>query len=339
MMNNKTKTLYILVLFAVLFTVSSTQIKVVSADYHAPIVEEISYTDGGANEIDTILLAHPLNIHVDDLLVLIVCSDNGDAGEFFNAVTNFTKLGESGDQLCDSHIAVYYKVADGTEIEVNVTSTTTANMLGWYLRIHGVDTADIIEKESFAVSTAAGINPQYIPSITTTEDNCLVIYGIALDGGDCFPTSVLSPFIELADRVNTGAPLTTYVCGSFGYQNLDNAGPSSDCLVYTEETDGASYFQFAVNGNIEITTTIATSIFYDVFLSLELWGYFGPLALVVIGYVITKKERPLGIFMIIVNALVLWYYLTLVSATPEYWWHIIIVMFGGILCAFQYLSR
>ena len=79
--------------------------------------------------------------------------------------------------------------------------------------------------------------------------------------------------------------------------------------------------------------------FSEIFLSTEMWGYFGPLALVVIGYVIAKKEKPLGIFMIIVEALVLWHYLSLVSATPEYWWHIIILILGGIICAFQSLSR
>lgn len=79
--------------------------------------------------------------------------------------------------------------------------------------------------------------------------------------------------------------------------------------------------------------------FSELFLSTEMWGYFGPLALVVIGYVIAKKERPLGIFIIIVDALILSHYLTLVSETPDYWWHIIIIMFGGIICAFQALSR
>jgi len=79
--------------------------------------------------------------------------------------------------------------------------------------------------------------------------------------------------------------------------------------------------------------------FSEIFLSTEMWGYFGPLALVVIGYVIAKKERPLGIFFVIVDSLIIWYYLQLLSATPEYWWHIIILILGVIICSFQSLSR
>ena len=337
----KHKALCLILVCVLLITVSNTPIEVSAAAEDTPIIEGITYTDGGADEIDTILLSRPLDIHVNDLLVLIVCSDNNNDGTFFNAVENFTKVGESGNAQCNSHIAVYYKVADGTEIEVNVTSAATANILGWYIRIHGVDTSDIIEEQNFAVSTEAGVNPHHIPSITTIEDNCLVLYGISLDGGDCYPTSVLSPFTELSDRVNTGEPLAAYACGSFGYQNLEDAGASEDCMVYTETTDGASYFQIAINGNIESTetTTATTGIFYDLFLSTGMWGYFGPLALVVIGFVVTKNERGLGIFFVIVDSLIIAQYLALVGTTPDYWWHIFILIFGVITCAFQMWSK
>ena len=340
-MKKKTKALLFLVLFAVLFTVSSTQIKEVSAVTLVPVIEEISFTDGGANEIDFLLLARPLNIHVNDLLVLIICSDSNEVGTFFNAIENFTKLGESGDQLCDSHIAVYYKVADGTEIEVNATSVSSANMLGWYIRIHGVDTADIIEAQNFDVSVAVGDNPHEIPSITTTKNNCLVLYGISFDGGDCYPTSVLTPFIELSDRVNTGARLPEYVSGAFGYQNLFCLGSSEDCLVYAEETDGASYFQFAVNGNIESTetTTTANNVFQELFLSDNMWGYVGVIGLVIIGWFITNKEKTLGVFMIIVYSLLIAQYLTLISANPDYWWQVIILILGVLQCTIQLIDR
>ena len=79
--------------------------------------------------------------------------------------------------------------------------------------------------------------------------------------------------------------------------------------------------------------------FSELFLSLELWGYFGVLGLVVIGYLLTKKERPLGIFMIIVDSLVIAHYLTLVDATPEYWWHVFILILGVIQCTIQMMNR
>lgn len=68
----------------------------------------------------------------------------------------------------------------------------------------------------------------------------------------------------------------------------------------------------------------------EIFLSTELWGYFGPLALLCIGYILTQKEKALGIFFFIVDMLVIAQYLDLVSVTPDYWWHIIILIFGVI---------
>jgi hypothetical protein len=82
-----------------------------------------------------------------------------------------------------------------------------------------------------------------------------------------------------------------------------------------------------------------TNIFYLLFLSTELWGYFGPVGLVIIGYILTKKERPLGIFFFIVDALVISHYLTLVEATPDYWWHTIILLLGIIICTIQMIDR
>jgi len=85
--------------------------------------------------------------------------------------------------------------------------------------------------------------------------------------------------------------------------------------------------------------TMEFNIFSELFLSTELWGYFGPLGLVIIGYLLTKKEKNLGIFMVIVDSLIIAQYFALVDATPYYWWHIIILLLGVVLCAFQSMDR
>jgi len=64
----------------------------------------------------------------------------------------------------------------------------------------------------------------------------------------------------------------------------------------------------------------------------DLWGWFGPLALVAIGYVVTMKYKGLGIFFIIVESLVAFTYLDLVTVTPWYWWNIYIMIFGVLSC-------
>ena len=82
------------------------------------------------------------------------------------------------------------------------------------------------------------------------------------------------------------------------------------------------------------------NIFYEMFLSLQLWGYFGPLALVIIGYILTKKELILGILWFVVECLFIGQYLLLVSATPDYWWHIFILLLGGsFTCVYPLWGR
>ena len=84
----------------------------------------------------------------------------------------------------------------------------------------------------------------------------------------------------------------------------------------------------------------ADNIFFELFLSTQLWGYFGPLALVIIGYILTKKELILGILWFVVECLFIAQYLDRVSATPEYWWHVFILLLGGLFtCVYPLWGR
>jgi len=83
----------------------------------------------------------------------------------------------------------------------------------------------------------------------------------------------------------------------------------------------------------------AYDFFNELFLSTEISGYFGPLGLVIIGLFITKKEKSLGIFMIIAYSLLIAQYFTLIEATPDYWWQVIILMLGVIQCTVQLIDR
>ena len=84
----------------------------------------------------------------------------------------------------------------------------------------------------------------------------------------------------------------------------------------------------------------AYEFLYDAFLSLEMWGYLGPLGIVIIGYILTQKNTFLGILWFIVECLFIGHYLSLVDATPFYWWHITILLLGGLLtCVFPLWDR
>jgi hypothetical protein len=68
----------------------------------------------------------------------------------------------------------------------------------------------------------------------------------------------------------------------------------------------------------------------ELFFSTEMYSLLGPLALIVIGSMLGKKDKFLGAMFVLVDYLFAAYYLTLVAATPFYWWHIYLLFFGGI---------
>jgi len=76
----------------------------------------------------------------------------------------------------------------------------------------------------------------------------------------------------------------------------------------------------------------AYDLFYELFLTDEISGYFGPMALIIVGYVIAMKYRNpiLNVLYFVVEWLFISHYLDLVSATPAYWWQIFIILFGGL---------
>ena len=74
----------------------------------------------------------------------------------------------------------------------------------------------------------------------------------------------------------------------------------------------------------------AYDLFTELFLSTGISGYLGPLALVMIGYVMANKDRVLGLLWFVVEWLFLAQYFELVEATPDYWWQIFIILFGGL---------
>jgi len=78
--------------------------------------------------------------------------------------------------------------------------------------------------------------------------------------------------------------------------------------------------------------------FEELFLSLDMWGIFGPLALVVIGFFITQREKGLGILFIIVDSIIVWQYLQMVNY-ELYMWHVVILILGIIQCTFTGLTK
>ena len=75
----------------------------------------------------------------------------------------------------------------------------------------------------------------------------------------------------------------------------------------------------------------AYDLLFELFLSTGMIGYLGPLAIVIIGYVVAKKDKALGVLWFVVECLFMAQYFALLEATPDYWWQIIILLLGGVL--------
>lgn len=74
----------------------------------------------------------------------------------------------------------------------------------------------------------------------------------------------------------------------------------------------------------------ALDLFTEIFLSTEIWGYFGPLLLVWIGYEITKREKPLGVFYFIILMVMTFSTYMTNALFLDNVWKVLILIFGGL---------
>lgn len=68
----------------------------------------------------------------------------------------------------------------------------------------------------------------------------------------------------------------------------------------------------------------------ELFLSTDIFGYLGPMGIVVGGYFVSRKSPVLAVLWFVMECLMAMQYFTLIDATPGYWWHAIILVFGGL---------
>lgn len=77
------------------------------------------------------------------------------------------------------------------------------------------------------------------------------------------------------------------------------------------------------------------------FLDTDISGWFGPIALIAIAFIIlsNRKYKPLGILFLILQFLAIAYYVDLVDSTPWYWWNILTLVLGMIICIGQAIKQ
>ena len=112
----------------------------------------------------------------------------------------------------------------------------------------------------------------------------------------------------------------------------------SDVRDIVKNPSGGEDYEKNLTEGIGVSVELATvppvigSLFYQLFLSNNMWGYLGPIAVVIGGYFAMKKDTSLGVIWFVVECVIMAQYFALVEATPNYWWQIIILLLGGVLC-------
>lgn len=78
---------------------------------------------------------------------------------------------------------------------------------------------------------------------------------------------------------------------------------------------------------------------YDIFLDTTFYGWIGPIFIVLMGYACVKAHKGLGVLWFVVQCLFMASYFELVATTPAYWWHILLILFGGLFTLIPELMK
>lgn len=70
--------------------------------------------------------------------------------------------------------------------------------------------------------------------------------------------------------------------------------------------------------------------FSEIFLNDDFIGLIGPMSLVIIGYILFKKDKSIGVLWFVLECIIIAQYIALVDATPFYYWQIFIMVLGGL---------
>lgn len=226
-----------------------------------PVIET-STTNTEAVATTTITLTKPTGVAADDLLVIIVGSDtNGTPG--YQALSGFTQVwGDvGGGSGTGADAVMYWRIATGSEgASETVTNDNSAEMVGWYLRISGVDTTTPINVSGTMSEEASG-STHTADSVTTTAADCLAFYIDICDGSDTDPFTVSgtgwTEFSELA-----AGNSSTSVAGSIGTKDQTTAGATGNATITLGgNADSGVAVQFAVaptGGASGTTITVPT---------------------------------------------------------------------------------
>lgn len=187
-------------------------------------------------------LTYPSGISADDLLIILAATDDTAGASRFDTPAGYTHRGTWGNGTSDSVLDIFTKVADGTEtgtIAVPNSDTTNRDRVGFVIRathasgvLYGMVGTEAINLGTTVVA----------PSITTSDDDGLILCVGAFDGADYGTISYNNGFtLEADDGANGGAGIGLH----FGSKDQATGGVVGATTVTASVSDGQVALQMS----------------------------------------------------------------------------------------------
>lgn len=226
----------------------------VNAAVAAPSTPSTGISLVGITEVDVINTQYPIYVpyhasaQVGDLVVAVLCTDNGASSQYLNAAPGYTIIEQRASSQYDIEHMVAWKFLDAADLSAgsalfyNDTSFLEAHGYGVHLR--GAHAAPI---DGITIGFNSRNTTIDIGGVTPTYSDGFVIGHVAHDGGDGEPFSVdTSGWTKYSDfEVNSsgsglGGCLVTK-------DALSVAGVSTGTLSLTSQVEDGKYgFQLVV---------------------------------------------------------------------------------------------
>lgn len=192
---------------------------------------------------------HQVNLpnNVEDDVVLVIASQDGTISSAFTINESFT-IHQQDYYTAEGRMVIAYKVAGagGITTAPTITSATSAEWTSTTVIVRGADTADIFEAISTATTDAVAYTVD-TPTVTTVEDNCLIINATA-------NFSSLREVIPEPVNAANWHYLVTHQTDNFGGASIavnwswqKTAGTTSAETLYAEGTVRFLSVTFAIN--------------------------------------------------------------------------------------------
>ncbi|MDY0083599.1 MAG: hypothetical protein RBR74_10485, partial [Ignavibacteriaceae bacterium] len=207
-----------------------------------PVIE--SFTSDSVAGAQRIVLSKPSGVQADDLLLIVVASDDPNDTQQWNNTTNkptgftwasttISGVTGTGRNDCQTHIAVFWKIATGSETDtIGIPSVGTNNdQVGYYLRISGALTSNPLDVWDSPLDSTLyqSVDTIQIHSQTTNYDNELALVVCANDGGNYGLTVETAGWSAVSDNWVDDSEYGLHLI--IGEKEMPTAGATGQCII------------------------------------------------------------------------------------------------------------